>query len=187
MNLPVKPPVLPMLAKRVDKVPPQGDWVFEPKWDGFRTLVFRDGDEILLQSRDEKSMNRYFPELIAPLAAALPERCVVDGEIVIVGRDGLDFEALLLRIHPAASRVKLLAAHTPASFVAWDLLALGDDDLRDAPLAVRRERLEHVLAGAAPPVHLSPATRDPALAADWFRRFEGAGLDGVMAKRLDAA
>ena len=136
-------------------------------------LSFRDGDEILLQSRDEKPMNRYFPELIAPLAATLSERCVVDGEIVIVGVGGLDFETLLWRIHPAASRVKLLSAQAPASFVAWDLLALGDNDLRNAPLAVRRERLEHVLAGAAPPVHLSPATRDRALAADWFRRFEG--------------
>ena len=124
--------------------------------DGFRTLVFRHGDEILLQSRDEKTMNRYFPELIAALAAALPERCVADGEIVIVGVGGLDFETLLLRIHPAASRVKLLSARAPASFVAWDLLALGDDDLRYAPLAVRRERLEHVLAGAVPPVYLSP-------------------------------
>jgi ATP-dependent DNA ligase len=161
-------------------------WQFEPKWDGFRTLVFRDGGEVLLQSRDEKPMNRYFPELVAPLASALPERCVVDGEIVIVGAGGLDFEALLLRIHPAASRVKLLAIESPASFVAWDLLALGDEDLRQAPLAARRERLEQVLAGAAPPVHLSPATRDRALAEDWFQRFEGAGLDGVMAKRLDA-
>jgi ATP-dependent DNA ligase len=131
-------------------------------------------------------MNRYFPELVAPLAATLPERCVVDGEIVIVGSSGLDFEALLLRIHPAASRVNLLAAQMPASYVAWDLLALGDLDLREAALAVRRERLEQVLGGAPPPVHLSPATRDRALAEDWFRRFEGAGLDGVMAKRLDA-
>src|SRR5205823_3772653 len=147
----------------------------------FRTLVFRDGDEILLQSRDEKPMNRYFPELIAPLAAALPERCVVDGEIVIAGSAGLDFEALLLRIHPAASRVKLLAAESPASFVAWDLLALGDDDLRAAPLADRRNRLEQALTRAAPPVHISPATTDRALAEDWFQRFEGAGLDGVMA------
>ena len=131
-------------------------------------------------------MNRYFPELVAPLPAALPERCVVDGEIVIVGAAGLDFEALLLRIHPAASRVKLLAAESPASFVAWDLLALDDEDLRELPLAVRRERLEGVLAGGAPSVHLSPATRDRAMAEDWFHRFEGAGLDGVMAKRLDA-
>jgi len=147
--------------------------------------VFRDGDEILLQSRDERPMNRFFPELLAPLAASLPERCVVDGEIVIAGKGGLDFEALLLRIHPAASRVKLLAAEMPASYVAWDLLALGDDDLREVPLSVRRARLEEVMAHAAPPVHLSPATRDRAVAEDWFRRFEGAGLDGVMAKRLD--
>src|SRR3989454_7247654 len=131
-------------------------------------------------------MIRSSPELLAPLAAAFPERCVVDGEIVIVGVGGLDFEALLLRIHPAVSRVKLLAAQSPGSFVAWDLLALGDEDLREAPLADRRERLERVLAGVTSPVHLSPATRDRALATDWFRRFEGAGLDGVMAKRLDA-
>jgi ATP-dependent DNA ligase len=131
-------------------------------------------------------MNRYFPELVAPLRAMLPERCVLDGEIVIVSDGGLDFEALLLRIHPAASRVQLLASEAPASFVAWDLLALGDEDLREAPQAVRRERLEQVLSHARPPVHLSPATRDRALAEDWFRRFEGAGLDGVMAKRLDA-
>ena len=186
MRLPFAPPLAPMLSSAADALPGGEGWQFEPKWDGFRTLVFRDGDEILLQSRDEKPMNRYFPELIASLAATLSERCVVDGEIVIVGVGGLDFETLFLRIHPAASRVKLLPAQAPASFVAWDLLALGDDDLRNAPLAVRRERLEHVLAGAAPPVHLSPATRDRALAADWFRRFEGAGLDGVMAKRLDA-
>ena len=175
-----------MLSRAADALPGGDGWQFEPKWDGFRTLVFRDGDEILLQSRDGRPMNRYFPELLAPLASALPERCVVDGEIVIVGAGGLDFEALLLRIHPAASRVKLLAAQSPASFVTWDLLALGDEDLREAPLAVRRERLEQVLAGAAPSVHLSPATRDRALAEDWFRRFEGAGLDGVMAKRMDA-
>src|SRR5438552_4064492 len=174
-----------MLSSAADALPVGDGWQFEPKWDGFRTLVFRDGDDLLLQSRDEKPMNRYFPELLAPLAARLPERCVVDGEIVIAGAAGLDFEALLLRIHPAASRVKLLAAQSPASFVAWDLLALGDEDLREAPLAERRERLERVLADAEPPVHLSPATRDRALAEDWFRRFEGAGLDGVMAKRLD--
>ncbi len=186
MTLPFAPPLEPMLSSAADSLPEGDGWLFEPKWDGFRTLVFRDGGEILLQSRDEKPMNRYFPELIAPLTAALPERYVVDGEIVIVGARGLDFEALLLRIHPAASRVQLLAAETPASFVAWDLLALGDRDLRDEPLAVRRERLEHAMAGAAPPVHLSPATRDRAVAQDWFRRFEGAGLDGVMAKRLDA-
>jgi ATP-dependent DNA ligase len=185
MRLPFDPPLAPMLSRAADALPEGEGWHFEPKWDGFRTLVFRDGDEVLLQSRDEKPMNRYFPELVAPLAAALPERSVVDGEIVIVGPSGLDFEALLLRIHPAESRVKLLAAQAPASFVAWDLLALGDQDLRQAPLAVRRDRLEQVLGSAAPPVHLSPATRDRALAEDWFRRFEGAGLDGVMAKRLD--
>jgi ATP-dependent DNA ligase len=185
-RLPFAPPLAPMLSKAADALPGGDGWQFEPKWDGFRTIVFRDGNEIMLQSRDEKPMNRYFPELVEPLAAALPECSVVDGEIVIVGDAGLDFEALLLRIHPAASRVKLLAAESPASFVAWDLLALGDEDLRPLPLAARRERLERALAGAAPPVHLSPATLDRALAEDWFRRFEGAGLDGVMAKRLDA-
>src|SRR5918912_2079778 len=148
MRLPFAPPLAPMLSSAADALPGGEGWQFEPKWDGFRTLVFRDGDEILLQSRDEKPMNRYFPELIAPLTASLPERCVVDGEIVIVGNQGLDFEALLLRIHPAASRVKLLAQQTPASFVAWDLLAVGDEDLREASLAVRRERLDDVLAHA---------------------------------------
>ena len=186
MRLPFAPPLAPMLSSAADALPGGTGWQFEPKWDGFRTLVFRDGDELLLQSRDEKPMNRYFPELVAPLAAALPARCVVDGEIVIVGAAGLDFEALLLRIHPAASRVKLLAAESPASFVAWDLLALDDEDLRPRPLAERRERLEQVLSGGARRVHLSPATRDRAMAEDWFHRFEGAGLDGVMAKRLDA-
>src|SRR5215467_11992245 len=185
MRLPFVPPLAPMLSTAADALPKGEGWQFEPKWDGFRTLVFRDGDEILLQSRDEKPMNRYFPELVAPLAAALPQRCVVDGEVVIATASGLDFEALLLRIHPAESRVKLLAEQTPASYVAWDLLALDDEDLREAPLAARREQLEQALARAAPPVHLSPATRDRKLAQDWFRRFEGAGLDGVMAKRLE--
>jgi ATP-dependent DNA ligase len=176
-----------MLSAAADALPEGEGWLFEPKWDGFRTLVFRDGDELVLQSRDEKPMNRYFPELVAPLLAALPERCVVDGEVVIVGANGLDFEALLLRIHPAASRVKLLASETPASYVAWDLLALGDEDLREVPLERRREMLEEVMKSVSAPVHLSPATRDRALAEDWFTRFEGAGLDGVMAKRLDSA
>jgi ATP-dependent DNA ligase len=185
MHLPFDPPIEPMLSAAADGLPDGDGWQFEPKWDGFRTVVFRDGDEVLLQSRDLKPMNRYFPELVAPLIANLPERCVVDGEIVIVGAAGLDFEALLLRIHPAAKRVKLLAEQTPASFVAWDLLALGDDDLRETPLEDRRARLEDVLRAAKPPLHLSPATRDRALADDWFHRFEGAGLDGVMAKRLD--
>lgn len=184
MNLPFNPPLAPMLSVSAPSLPEGDEWQFEPKWDGFRTVVFRDGEEILLQSRDEKPMNRYFPELVAPLAAALPQRCVVDGEIVIVGEAGLDFEALLLRIHPAASRVKLLASQTPSSFVAWDLLALGDEDLRELPLATRRQRLEEVMARVAAPVHLSPVTRDRAQAEDWFKRFEGAGLDGVMAKRL---
>jgi ATP-dependent DNA ligase len=174
-----------MLSKAAASLPSDDAWQFEPKWDGFRTLVFRDGDEIVLQSRDSRPMNRYFPELLEPLAAALPERCVVDGEVVIVGTEGLDFEALLLRIHPAASRVKLLAEQSPASYVAWDLLALGDEDLREVPLEARRERLEQALGEAERPVHLSPATRDRKLAQDWFQRFEGAGLDGVMAKRLD--
>src|ERR1700737_4938636 len=141
-----------MLSAAADALPNGDGWLFEPKWDGFRTLVFRDGDEIMLQSRDEKPMNRYFPELLAPLTASLPERCVVDGEIVIVGAQGLDFEALLLRIHPAASRVKMLAEETPASFVAWDLLALGDDDLREVSLELRREKLEKVLSDAGPPI-----------------------------------
>jgi len=174
-----------MLSKAADGLPKGDGWQFEPKWDGFRTLVFRDGDEITLQSRDSRPMNRYFPELIEPLTSALPERCVVDGEIVIAGERGLDFEALLLRIHPAASRVKLLAEQTPASYVAWDLLAIGDESLMDTPLSERRKRLEAALRPGFERVHLSPETKDRALAEDWFRRFEGAGLDGVMAKRLD--
>jgi ATP-dependent DNA ligase len=186
MRLPFQPPLPPMLSKAAGALPAGEGWLFEPKWDGFRTLVFRDGNEIFLQSRDEKPMNRYFPELLGPLAAALPARCVVDGEVVIAANGGLDFEALLLRIHPAASRVKQLASQMPASFVAWDLLALDEEDLRQVPLAERRPRLERLLSGAAAPVHLSPATLDRATAEDWFRRFEGAGLDGVMAKRLEA-
>jgi len=186
MRLPFESPLAPMLSAAAEELPTGEEWLFEPKWDGFRTLVFRDGDEVLLQSRDEKPMNRYFPELVEPLKAALPERCVVDGEIVITGEHGLEFEALLLRIHPAASRVKMLAEHSPASYVAWDLLALGDEDLRETPLEQRRARLEKLLADASRPVHLSPATRDRKLAEDWFQRFEGAGLDGVMAKRLDS-
>jgi ATP-dependent DNA ligase len=185
MRLPFQPPMPPMLAKAAEDLPHGDGWLYEPKWDGFRTLVFRDGDEMQLQSRDLRPMNRYFPELPGPLAANLPERCVVDGEVVIAGRRGLDFDALLLRIHPAASRVAMLARETPASFVAFDLLALGDEDLRAAPQSERRARLEAALAGARPPVYLTPATRDRAVAADWFERFEGAGLDGVVAKRLD--
>ncbi len=186
VRLPFSPPLPPMLSSAATALPDGEMWQFEPKWDGFRTIVFRDGDEIYLQSRDEKPLNRYFPEVIDPLLSALPSRCVVDGELVIAGARGLDFEALLLRIHPADSRVRMLAAQMPASFVAWDLLAEDDRDLRGEPLALRRAGLEAALARAAPPVHLTPATRDRATAADWFARFEGAGLDGVMAKRLDS-
>jgi ATP-dependent DNA ligase len=182
VNLPVNPPVLPMLAKRVDALPSVGDWIFEPKWDGFRALVFRDGNEIEIQSRDAKPLNRYFPEVVEALPAQLPARCVLDGELVIAGENGLDFETLQLRLHPAASRVKLLAKQTPASVVFFDLLCEGDRDFRGEAFEVRRRELEKLLARVKPPLHLTPATRDVAVAADWFRRFEGAGLDGVMAK-----
>jgi ATP-dependent DNA ligase len=184
VNLPFDPPLEPMLAKPADKLPSDDGWLFEPKWDGFRAIVFRDGDEVYTQSRDLKPLDRYFPELADPLRAALPDRCILDGEVVISKDGELDFEALLLRIHPAASRVKMLAAESPASFVAWDLLALGGEDLRALPQGERRARLERVLGSAEPPVHLTPATTDRALADDWFHRFEGAGLDGVIAKRL---
>ena len=173
-----------MLAKRVDALPAGDTWIFEPKWDGFRALVFRDGEEIEIQSRDEKPLNRYFPEVIEALKAQLPERCVLDGEIVIAKDGGLDFEALQLRLHPAASRVKLLSRQIPASVVFFDILCDGDRDLRSEPFQARRQRLEALLASAEPPIHLTPATREPAIAADWFRRFEGAGLDGVVAKPI---
>ena len=173
-----------MLAKPADGLPSDDGWLFEPKWDGFRAIVFRDGDEVLIQSRDLKPLDRYFPELAAPLRASLPERCVVDGEVVISKDGELQFEALLLRIHPAASRVKMLAEESPASFVGWDLLALDDRDLRATPQHERRALLENAFAGVTAPVHLTPATTDRALAQDWFHRFEGAGLDGVIAKRL---
>jgi ATP-dependent DNA ligase len=182
VHLPVPPPVLPMLAKRAGALPEGDDWIFEPKWDGFRVLVFRDGDEILIQSRDEKPLDRYFPELAAPLKAQLPPRCVLDGEVVIARGGALDFEALQLRIHPAASRVKTLAEEIPASMVFWDLLCEGDRDLRAVPFRERRRALEAALPNAAPPLHLTPATTDRDAAADWFQRFEGAGLDGVVAK-----
>lgn len=183
MDLPVLPPVSPMLAKAVPEIPDLGHT--EPKWDGFRTIVFRDGDEVVLGSRNEKPMTRYFPELVESLRANLPDRCVVDGEIVLVSGDRLDFEALQQRIHPADSRVRLLAEQTPTSFVAFDLLALGDADLMHTPFRDRRARLVDALEGARAPVHLTPATADLARAQDWFRRFEGAGLDGVVAKPLD--
>lgn len=171
-----------MLSKRIDDLPAGDSWIFEPKWDGFRALVFRDGDEVLIQSRDEKPLNRYFPELIDPLRAQLPARVVLDGEIVLAREAGLDFDALQLRLHPAASRVKLLSQQIPASMVFFDLLAEGDRDLCGAPFEKRRERLEAVLRSAVPPIHITPATRDITVARDWFGRFEGAGLDGVMAK-----
>jgi ATP-dependent DNA ligase len=186
LHLPFDPPLAPMLAKVADELPDGDGWLFEPKWDGFRAIVFRDGEEVFTQSRDLKPLDRYFPELADPLRGALPERCVVDGEVVIARDGALDFEALLLRIHPAASRVKMLASESPASFVAWDLLALGDDDLREVPQGERRALLEKALARVSAPVHLTPATRDRPTAADWFHRFEGAGLDGVIAKKLDA-
>jgi ATP-dependent DNA ligase len=171
-----------MLAKRVSAIPDGEGWIFEPKWDGFRVLVFRDGGDVLIQSRDEKPLGRYFPELIAPLQEQLPQRVVLDGEVVVAQDGSLDFQALQMRLHPAASRVKLLASQMPASVVFWDVLALGDRSLLQEPFHARRAVLAELLARAAPPLHLTPATTDRAVAADWFRRFEGAGLDGVMAK-----
>ena len=180
----MNPPVLPILAKRIDELPAGQTWIFEPKWDGFRALIFRDQHEILIQSRDTKSLNRYFPELIEPLSAQLPARCVLDGEIVVAKNDGLDFEELQLRIHPAASRVKMLSKESPASIVFFDLLCEGNRDWRNEPFERRREHLELLLASVTPPIHLTPATRESRVASDWFRRFEGAGLDGVMAKPI---
>jgi ATP-dependent DNA ligase len=186
MDLPVMPPVPPMLAKAVPAIP-DGSYVFEPKWDGFRSIVFRDGAEVEIGSRNERPMTRYFPELVDAVRAELPPRCVIDGEIVLpdftAGR--LDFEALQLRLHPAASRVKLLAAQTPAHFVAFDLLALGAEDYTGRPFAERRAALEDALAGVRAPVHLTPATTDRVVADRWFTQFEGAGLDGLIAKSPD--
>ena len=176
-----------MLAKRVGELPKGTVWTFEPKWDGFRTLMFKDGNEVLLQSRDEKPLNRYFPELLPPLIEQLPERCVLDGEIVVAKGGALDFEALQLRIHPAASRVQLLSREIPASIVFFDLLCEGDRDLRGEAFEERRRLLESTLAHVEPPLHLTPTTTDRALAGDWFQRFEGAGLDGVMAKLSSGA
>lgn len=179
------PPVKPMLAKAVHAVPRDAGLRFEPKWDGFRCIVFRDGDELELGSRNDRPLTRYFPELVALLRAALPARCVVDGEIVVVTDDGLDFDTLQQRLHPADSRVRKLAEDTPASFVAFDLLALGDRDLTAEPFHERRRLLEGVLGGHLARVHLTPTTDDPYVAEDWFTRFEGAGFDGVMAKPAD--
>jgi ATP-dependent DNA ligase len=186
VKLPLLPPLKPMLAKLARTLPEGDGWLFEPKWDGFRCIVFRDGDELELASRKERPFTRYFPELLDPLRATIPERCVVDGEIVIPDREGrgLDFDALLQRIHPAESRVRRLAAETPAAYIAFDLLANGDENLLDRPFAERREALLTAIH-PRPPVFLTPATTDRATAADWFARFEGAGLDGVVAKRLE--
>ncbi|MGW1988307.1 ATP-dependent DNA ligase [Streptomyces collinus] len=182
MDLPVMPPVKPMLAKSVARIPP--GMHYEAKWDGFRALVFRDGDEVELGSRTGKPLTRYFPELVAALKERVPTRCVLDGEIVIAREGRLDFDALTERIHPAASRVRTLAERTPASFVAFDVLALGDRSLVQAPLTERRALLERELSGAGAPVHVAPATTDAELARRWFEQYEGAGLDGVVAKPL---
>lgn len=190
MKLPVMPPVPPMLAKSVSGIggiPAGRALSYEPKWDGFRSIIFRDGDEVEIGSRNEKPMTRYFPEVVEALKANLPPRCVLDGEIVLVSASGdrLDFDALQQRIHPAASRVKLLAEQTPAKFVAFDLLALGDEDYTGRPFSERRAALEKALADSAAPVHVTAATQDKAVAEQWFRQFEGAGLDGIVAKPLD--
>ncbi len=199
MDLPVMPPVLPMLAKSVKGVPHRDDLSFEPKWDGFRCLVFKDGDEVELASRNTKPLTRYFPEVVAAMREQLPERCVLDGELFVASADRLQFEALQERIHPAASRVAKLSAEMPAEFVAFDLLALGDTSYVERPFAERRAALESALASLAPVgapseltgrtsrVHLTRTTTDPAIAEQWFEKFEGAGLDGVVAKPLDAA
>lgn len=185
LKLPFQPPLEHMLAKLEAEIPVGPQWLYEPKWDGFRALVFFDGEGMYLQSRDLKPLGRYFPELEDGLRQALPGPLILDGEIVIPTSHGLDFDALQLRIHPAQSRVRLLAGQTPAAFVAFDLLAVAKEDLRASPFGDRRQRLTAALAGIARPVHLTPATRDPNVARDWFDRFEGAGLDGVIAKRLD--
>jgi ATP-dependent DNA ligase len=186
MDLPVNPPIAPMLAKAVAEIP-DGPYSYEPKWDGFRAVVFRDGAEVEIGSRNERPMTRYFPELVAAIQAELPPRCVIDGEIVIPDGEGrrLDFEALLQRIHPAETRINLLAEQTPAHFIAFDLLAVADEDLTGQPFSARRAALEQALAGAGTSVHLTPATADRPTATGWFSQFEGAGLDGLVAKRLD--
>ena len=179
------PPVSPMLAKPVSTIP--ADQLYEPKWDGFRSIIFRDGDEVEIGSRNEKPMTRYFPEVVEAVLANFPERAVIDGEIIVANFEGntLDFEALQQRIHPAASRVKMLSGATPASFVAFDLLAIGDDNLMNTPLIERRAALQEALANAQPPIHITPATQDVDEAQRWFQEFEGAGLDGLIAKKLD--
>ena len=186
MDLPIMPYLAPMLAKAVEHIP-SGEYSYEPKWDGFRAIVFRDRDDVEIGSRNARPMTRYFPEVVAAVRSGLPERCVVDGEIVVPdpARGRLDFEALQQRIHPAESRVRLLAQRTPAHYVVFDLLALGDRDLTGTPFWKRRRALEEALGDARPPIHLTPATRDPVLARRWFEQFEGAGLDGIVAKPLE--
>jgi ATP-dependent DNA ligase len=185
-SFPIEPPVEPMLAKLAEKLPPGGDCIYEPKWDGFRAIVFRGRGEAYIQSRDLRPLDRYFPELHEAVLVNLPDDCVVDGEIVIATPRGLDFDALQLRLHPAASRVAKLARETPSSFVAFDALAAEGKDLRESPQVERRAQLERILTEAKPPIHVTPVTRDRAIAAEWLSRFEGAGLDGVIAKPLNA-
>jgi ATP-dependent DNA ligase len=184
---PIPPPIEPMLAKIADDLPPAGGMLYEPKWDGFRAIVFRGGGGVYIQSRDLRPLDRYFPELRDTLLRELPDGCIVDGEIVIATPHGLDFDALQLRLHPAASRAARLARETPSSFVAFDVLASDGKDVRALAQRERRALLERLLAGSRPPVHVTPVTRDRALAAEWLDRFEGAGLDGVIAKPADAA
>jgi ATP-dependent DNA ligase len=186
VDLPVPPPVAPMLAK-LHPTLPEGDWYYEPKWDGFRGIVFRDGDEVEIGSRNGRPLTRYFPEVVDAVRASLPERCVIDGELVVAGPGGLDFDALSQRIHPAATRVDRLAEETPAQFVAFDLLALGDRDHRPDPFSERRARLVDSVDPSSTSVHLTPITTDRGVAGEWFTRFEGAGLDGVVAKAPDLA
>jgi ATP-dependent DNA ligase len=185
MDLPINPPVKPMLAKPVAEIPP--GQIYEPKWDGFRSIVFRDGAEVEIGSRNEKPMTRYFPEVVEAVLANFPDRAVIDGEVIVAdtARNTLDFEALQQRIHPAASRIKLLSEQTPAAFVAFDLLALGAENLMERPFAERRARLVEVLADAKPPIYTTPATEDLDTARRWFAEFEGAGLDGLIAKSRD--
>lgn len=187
MKLPFQPPLEPMLAKLSGELPPGDGWLFEPKWDGFRALVFKDGDDVFIQSREGKPLSRYFPEVVRGLVQHAPPRCVLDGELLLAVDGRLEFDLLQLRLHPAKKRIDLLSVQTPCDFVAWDLLALGDEDLRELPQSARRERLTEALKDAKPPLHVTPATLDRAIAEDWFERFEGAGLDGVIAKPLGEA
>jgi ATP-dependent DNA ligase len=178
----IAPPIEPMLAKLADEIPAGSGFLYEPKWDGFRAIVFRSGNDVFIQSRDLRPLDRYFPELHDALVERLPPGCVIDGEIVIAGPRGLDFDALQMRLHPAASRAARLAKETPSAFVAFDLLAVDGRDIRDEPLRERRGLLERLLASTRPPIYLTPMTRDRAVAVDWLEQFEGAGLDGVIAK-----